>query len=143
MSSTSPVLVSREHTCCQPLLATCRMPVASLLLVERSSVVGPESGGWSGDLSGDPSHSGRAPVLPEAQGRVGSGTPLWPRRRVSLVGAISSHLTVSAAHSVGSLGVPGHPGGIWHWSGSTCHPCFYLPSPRASTAAQVGLQEHP
>ena len=48
-----------------------RQPVAEgpacVVLVERSSVVGLESSGWSGDLSGDPSHcrraAGRAPVL--------------------------------------------------------------------------------
>lgn len=41
-----------------------RQPVAEspacVVLVERSSVVGLESSGWSGDLSGDPSHCRRA-----------------------------------------------------------------------------------
>lgn len=144
-----------------------RQPVAEgpacVVLVERSSVVGLESSGWSGGLSGDPSHCRKAaggllsstallccpflfagwPSPPSSVGGVGFGTPPQPRPCVSLMGAISSHLAVAAAHSVGSLGVLGHPGGIWQRSDSMCHPCFHLPSLRESSAAEVGLRERP
>lgn len=162
MSDTLLVLMSKEHIWCKLLLAMCCMSdnLSKRVLLVQSwwkaaqwwvsrpgtfLVIHPTAGGFLSFtallcclllFAGWPS-----PSSSRGWGCLGCERPPQPQPCVSLMEAITSHLTVAAACSMGSLGVTqeefvsGQP--------SCAIPVSICCSLWESTAAEEGLQEHP
>jgi len=113
---------------------------ACVVLGDSGLVVGLESHQWSGDLAGDASHCGRAPVPPQCCCAAWSSRQ---RRGVLALGHLhglgpafphGSHLLLPSHGSLGGTGQRLDP---------MCRPRFRLPSPQESRAAEVGVRERP